>query len=247
MTRKNVLLLKSGDAANPVRVGSGDYDRWFVQTIGQDGIGFEVVNAHLGQKLPARPRDFDAVIVTGSPLSVTEPAPWMRQTAGWMREAGEQRVPVLGVCFGHQLLAWSFGVPIVKNRLGREIGTIEVDLTPEGRADPLFSGLPGRLTVQATHEDIAAEVPKGTTLLASNELCGVQAFAAGKYLRAVQFHPEIQPGAMKSLIQARAEKLDSEAVTRGAAPGERVPQLLAGIRVTPHGRKILTNFLEQFS
>lgn len=242
---KNVLLLKSGDAA--IRASHSDYDRWFVQTIGQNGVRFETVYAHLNQKLPDDARQYDAVIMTGSPLSVTEPTDWMKRSAGWMREAAEKRVPVLGVCFGEQLLAWSFGARVVRNPQGREIGTIDVTLTKEGRTDPLFDGLPDIFSVNATHEDVVEQTPVGTTLLAKNANTTVQAFAAGKYIRAVQFHPEVQPDTMQALIKARAEKLEAEGVARGLPKGERITKLLAGIRSTPYGRRILTNFLEHFA
>lgn len=240
----NVLLLKSGDAA--VRPSHSDYDRWFVQTIGQSGVRFETIYAHLGAKLPVDPTVYDAVIMTGSPLSVTEPTAWMKRTAFWMREAAERKVPVLGVCFGEQLLAWSFGGRVVRNPQGREIGTVTVELTEAGRRDPLFSNVPSTFAINATHEDIVQTLPPGTTLLAKNSNTRVQAFSAGRYIRAVQFHPELQTCTMQALIRARAEKLEAEAVARGHSRGERVPSLVAGIRPTPCGRRILHNFLENF-
>src|SRR5207237_7705290 len=101
---KNVLIVKAGDAANAVRMTHGDYDRWFVNSLGPDAAKFEVVAAHLGARLPDA-ADYDAVIITGSPQSVTDPSEWMRRAAAWARDAGERGTPVLGVCFGHQLLA----------------------------------------------------------------------------------------------------------------------------------------------
>jgi GMP synthase (glutamine-hydrolysing) len=155
----------------------------------------------------------------------------MRRAAAWLRDAGERGTPVLGVCFGHQLLAYAYGARVEKNPRGREIGTVDVAVT---REDPLFDGLPPTLTVQTTHEDIVPEAPREATVLAGNDFCAVQAFAVGKNIRAVQFHPEIQPGTMAAMIRARADKLkDPE-------------RLLAGVRPTPHGQRILRNFLSRF-
>ncbi len=243
----NVLLLKAGEALAPVRLSVGDYDRWFLQTIGLSGFRFDVVLAHQGAKLPDEPRAYDAVMMTGSPLSVTQLQPWMERAGDYMAEAAERGVPVLGVCFGHQLLAHAYGGRVVRSPLGREVGTVEVALTPAGRTDPLFEGLPDRFAVQATHEDIVEAPPPGTTVLAGNVHTSVQALAFGRHGRGVQFHPEMQPDAMRSLLQARAEKLEAEAVARGATPGERLPQLLAGLAPTPSGRTILMNFLERFT
>ncbi|WP_224365278.1 glutamine amidotransferase [Hyalangium versicolor] len=244
---KNVLLLKAGDAAASVRLLVGDYDKWFLQALGLSGYRFDVIAAHQGAKLPADATGYDAVMMTGSPLSVTQLEPWMVRAAALMVDAAERSIPVLGVCFGHQLLAHAYGGHVVRNPLGREIGTIQVDLTPEGQADPLFRGMPPRVAVQATHEDIVPETPSGTVLLAGNANTVVQALAFRPCSRGVQFHPEVQPEAMRALIQARAERLEEEATARGMPPGERVLQLLAGITPTPYGRQVLVNFLEHFT
>jgi GMP synthase (glutamine-hydrolysing) len=240
-------LLKAGEAAASVRLSVGDYDRWFLQTVGLSGYRFDVVPAHQGAKLPEDMAGYDAVMMTGSPLSVTRLEPWMERAAHLMVDAAEKGIPVLGVCFGHQLLAHAYGGRVVRNPLGREIGTIQVDLTESGQADPLFRGLPPRLAVQATHEDIVPEPPEGTVVLAGNANTAVQALAFRPCARGVQFHPEVQPEAMRALINARAERLESEATSRGQPPGERVPRLLAGIAPTPNGRQILVNFLEHFT
>jgi GMP synthase (glutamine-hydrolysing) len=244
---KNVLLLKAGEAAASVRLSVGDYDRWFLQTVGLSGYRFDTVAAHQGVKLPEDVAGYDAVMMTGSPHSVTQLEPWMERAAEFMVDAAERGIPVLGVCFGHQLLAHAYGGRVARSPLGREIGTVEVELSAEGRADPLFRGLPPRLAVQTTHEDKVLEPPPGTVVLAGNSHSAIQALAFRPCSRGVQFHPEVQPDAMRVLIQARAEKLEAEATARGHAPGERVPRLLAAIAPTPSGRQILVNFLEHFT
>jgi GMP synthase (glutamine-hydrolysing) len=244
---KNVLLLKAGDAAHSVRLSVGDYERWFIESLPPSSCRFDVLHVHRGARLPASPAGYDAVMMTGSPLSMTCPEPWMARTADFMWEAAERGVPVLGVCFGLQLLAHARGARVVRNARGREIGTVEVSLTAAGRGDPLFHGLPERFTVQATHEDIVAQPPPGATVLAGNENTAVQALSFGPRLRGIQFHPEVHPAAMRALILARGEKLELEATSRGHPPRERVPRLLAGLAPSPSGRRILLNFLERFT
>lgn len=239
----HVLMIKAGETATPIRLASGDYDRWFLQTAAVPGVKFQIVQAHLGERLPSSPEGFDAVLVTGSPLSATQPVPWMLAAAEFMRTAAAQEIPVLGVCFGHQLLSLAHGGQVIRNPRGREIGTVEVTLTPEGQRDYLFEGLPPTLSVQATHEDEVPSLPEGATLLATNPLSPIQAMAIGPHLRGVQFHPELGADAMRSVILARAEKLEAEARARNHPPGEKVPQLLAALRPTPFGARVLNNFL----
>jgi len=230
-----VLLLKAGETATPIRLAAGDYHRWFLQTASAPGVRFRIVQAHLGERLPADPTAFTAVMMTGSPLSATQPTPWMRAAAEWMREAAERKVPVLGVCFGHQLLSLAYGGQVARNPRGREIGSVEVQLTGAGTHDFLFEGLPPRLWVQATHEDEVPTLPEAATLLATNAHSLIQAMAIGPYVRGVQFHPELQASGMRSVIRARTALLERE--------GARVTQLLAGLRPTALAERILHNFL----
>jgi GMP synthase (glutamine-hydrolysing) len=244
---KIVLILKAGTAAPSVRLVAGDYDRWFPRTLGLAGQRFRVVNVDQAERLPSHAGDFDAILVTGSPRSVTELAPWMLRTCEFLRNAADRQVPILGVCFGHQLLGHAYGARVRRSPLGREIGTVTCELTSEGREDPLFEGVPGRFQVQATHEDVVEEAPPAMELLASNAHTRNQAFRVGRNVRAVQFHPEVDPPTMKALIDARLEKLEAEAVARGEDPSMRMRALYAGIRPTPFGRRILENFLRHFA
>lgn len=244
----NVLLLKAGQAAPEVRRAIGDYDRMFLQaTAHVRGCRLHVHQTHLGEALPTSARAWDAIWMTGSPHSVRVLEPWMRRAADFLREAAEQNIPVLGVCFGHQLLGWSWGARVVKNPLGREIGTVNVSLTREGKDDPLFRGIEPCASFQSTHEDILEEPPRGAHVLATNALAGVQAMAIGKYVRGVQFHPEMDATAMRAMIEARATSLEEAALARGERPGCRVPSLLAGLKATRSGGRLLVNFLEHFT
>src|SRR5919202_2760139 len=188
----------------------GDYPRWFERTL---GFEMPVVRAHEGEKLQAaldrvRPR---GIIVTGSPLSVTERAPWMLQLGEELLRAGAAGTPVLGVCFGHQLLARAAGGDVIVNPRGREIGTVRVQLTDAGRRDVLFAWARAtEIEVQATHLDAVDPLPPGATVLASNENTAAQAYRLSETVAGVQFHPELWAQAMRDLILSRRDKLAAE-------------------------------------
>jgi len=185
----------------------GDYPAWFERALGRS---MPVVRAHAGEKLRDgldrhRPT---GIIVTGSPLSVTEKAPWMLELGDALLRLD---IPVLGVCFGHQLLARAAGGDVILNPRGREIGTVRVTLTPAGRRDPLFAWASSdEIEVQATHMDAVDPPPPGATILASNESSAVQAFRLSETIAGVQFHPELWAEAMRDLILSRREKLLAE-------------------------------------
>lgn len=221
---KRVLLLKPGVTSSKAVLG--DYESWF----GEATAGLATmhpIELHAGERAPSL-NGFDAVIMTGSPLSVTEPAPWVVEAAEVLVTA---KVPVLGVCFGHQLLAWRLGAEVRRNPLGLELGTVTVSLTEQGRVDPLFDGLPTNAEVQATHFDEAAALPDGATLLATNTACPVQAFRHGSRW-GVQFHPEMNAASIRFAIGN--EKTIDESRRR---------QLDTSAKDTPWGARILRNFV----
>ncbi len=234
--RKNphVLLLKAGNAAQAVQRLHGDYDRWFVRAL-SGRARLTVVQAHLNERLPD-PRRFDAVMMTGSPQSVTALTPWMRRAAAFLREGLERGAPTLGVCFGHQLLGHAYGARVIRHPRGREVGTVQVRLHPAGRADPLFDGLPERFLVQATHEDVVVDEPEPIQRLAANAHSTNQAMAIGRHGRGVQFHPEATSATLGAVIAARAQALAAKSLR----------DLCAGLQPTPAGDRILQNFLKFF-
>src|ERR1043165_3234415 len=99
MQPRNVLMIKPGEAAESIRLEIGDYDRWFQAALSTEAVQLHIVRPYLGEALPEDVREYDAVIVTGSPLSAITPTDWMRRVAEYMVDAAEKRVPVLGVCF----------------------------------------------------------------------------------------------------------------------------------------------------
>jgi len=232
---RNVLLLKAGETSPAVRLRVGDYDGWFARAFHAAGVRVTTVHVALGEPLPRKLRAFDAVVMTGSPLSVTQRVPWMDRAEELLLDAEARRMGVLGVCFGHQLLAHAHGGRVVVSPRGREIGSVAVDLTAAGLEDPLFEGVASRFTVQTTHADHVPCLPGGATLLAGNAHAPVQAVAYGRHVRGVQFHPELDAASMRWVIQARAASL-----------AERLPTLLAGLSPSPAGPRILANFLEHF-
>jgi GMP synthase (glutamine-hydrolysing) len=162
-----------------------------------------------------------------------------------VRAAADAGVPVLGVCFGHQLVGYAYGGRVRTNPNGWEVGTVGVELTDEGARDPLFAGLPRRIFVNQSHRDEVGALGPGTRLLASGAHTPHQAIAVGDHVRGVQFHPEIDAFTIQRIIEHRRLILADDAARR-SRDGYSVDTLIAGAQNTPDAERVLRNFVEQF-
>jgi GMP synthase (glutamine-hydrolysing) len=146
------------------------------------------------------------VIVTGSASSVVDMEPWMMRTAECLRELVRAEVPLLGICFGHQLLGHALGGRVARNPRGREMGTVELSLS---RSDPVI-GEAGSWHVNSTHLDTVVELPRQSELLGATRLEPNAAVRFGAAAWGVQFHPEIDARIMFEYFAARRALLEAE-------------------------------------
>ena len=116
---------------------------------------------------------------------------------------------ILGVCFGHQLLAQVLGGRVTRNPAGWELGEVRAKLTGEGRADPLMSGMPQTFSAYSSHGDAVNALPQGALMLAENS-AGVQAFRVGKKCYGVQFHPEFSLDVARAYARYRHSQVSHE-------------------------------------
>ena len=188
------------------------------------------------------PRAFAGILVSGSRSSVTRPEPWVDDAADLVRRAHDAGTPTLGVCFGHQLIAHAFGATVERNPAGPEIGTLPIQLTDEGRRDPLFHGVgagAGAIRVNLSHEDAVAPrslEPGPLRILAHSALTPVQSLAVGEHLRGVQFHPEFSGPVCRAYLEQHRSDLGEE----------RIAALLESASDTPDALAVLRNFRRLF-
>jgi len=229
---KPVLIVKTGSVPDSLQA-QGDYPHLIARAV--DPCDIRTVDVVAGEPLP-KPVDVAAAIVTGSSAMVSERLAWSERTATWLRQAVEAQTPVLGICFGHQLLAQACGGKVGLNPQGREIGSIAVDVNPEGQKNTIFSGIHERFYTQASHSETVLELPPDARVLASNGKDRCQAFALGSWAWGVQFHPELDASTIPHYIRKRMEVLRAEGLDPDA--------LLRAVRDDPAGAQLLRNFLQ---
>lgn len=239
---RRLLLFKTGQTDGSLRDDLGDYQDWFGRVYG-DAVKLEV---HDAINLPrADLRGLDGLIITGSPRSLVRPEPWMDDAADTVRRAAQAGLPTLGVCFGHQLIAFAHGARVRANPNGWEFGTTEVELTDDGARDPLFAGMPRRVRVNQSHQDEVWELGDSVRRLAGGLHTETQAIAVGTHLRGVQFHPEMNGHIVRRIIEYRRPILEEDLACRGRCRTQ-LGRVVEASTDTPHGEQILRHFLERF-
>lgn len=227
------LILQTGQPVAHMR-RHGSFAHWIRVAAGLAADAAVVVDVQRGDPLPRR-AGFAGVIVTGSAAMVTERLPWSEASAAWLAEAAHAGLPLLGICYGHQLIAHALGGEVGDNPRGREMGTVCVELAEPAQADPLFAGLPPRFPAQATHVQSVLRPPPGATVLARNGHDACHAYRWGERVWGVQFHPEFSAGHMRGYIRARHDVLAREGLC-----GRR---LARAVSAAPHARRVLRRFV----
>ena len=179
---KKLLIIKTGSSDQHVINKCGDCDMRIAQCAGIPYDDIRVISVY-ENAVPILPDDIAGIIITGSPSMVTALEPWGVATAQWLKQVVKMNIPVLGICFGHQLLAHTFGGSVDYHELGEEKGEVEIRLTEEGKKDPLLGVLPEHFSAYASHFQTVTRLPQNAVIL-------THALRFKDNVWGVQFHPE---------------------------------------------------------
>jgi len=177
---------------------------WAIQHIGYEDLGsFEPVLKSRGfevQYFCSRNIDYkqlfasdpDLVVVLGGPMSVydDEKHPWVHQEEQFVRERIETEKPLMGICFGAQMIARALGAKVYKGTQGKEIGWSKITVNDEGMKTP-FRHLNGDQTMMMHWHGDTFDLPDGAVLLASSDKYKKQAYSYGDRIFCMQCHPEV--------------------------------------------------------
>lgn len=227
-----LLIIKTGSAVSEVRQAHGDFDLWFRQTLGLQDQDCTVVSVHDNEDLPDDLSSVAAVLVTGSPAMVSHRAEWSERTAKWLKDFHALARPMLGVCYGHQLLAYALGGKVGPNPRGRHMGTRRVQILAAD--DPLLGPCPPTTSFQVTHVEVVLEPPPGARILARAEHDPHHALHFGHLSWGLQFHPELDEAVMAAYIQSRSSVLAGEGIA--------AETLLDTLETAPQGAAVLARF-----
>jgi len=230
---KPLLIIKAGTTFPNSARQYGDFEDWTIRGLGVPVDQVRVVDVYNNEPLPEI-GCFSATVILGSHFMVTDHEPWCENLALWIPDLIKQRIPFLGLCFGHQLLAYAMGGEVGNHPTGKEIGTVQIQVNKNGTSDTLLKTLPKEFLVHVTHSQTVLRLPKDAVLLARNAFEPHHAIRIGDCAWGIQFHPEFDATIMRSYIHEQSKALEDE--------GLNPSSICSSVTETPHSAKVLQRF-----
>jgi GMP synthase-like glutamine amidotransferase len=242
-----IHLIDVTDFRLPDGTRSADWFRGAFEALGLLGsIDLVVYDGTAGEfpSIKGTSGDGNGIIVTGSAGPVYEDKSWIPPLLEFLAEAHRARRWILGVCFGHHALAVALGGEVRENPRGREMGTVRIHLTPEGRESPLFDGFESGGTVNLVHRTHITRMPEGAVRLAYNPMTKIQSFSIGRSF-GYQPHPEMTPPILEQLSRMYAPVLIRK--EHFVDDADHLEDFIASVEETPASMRILKNFADMIS
>lgn len=190
-------ILETGAPPAALEPVYGDYPAMFRRLLGGQ-VEYETYDVTAGA-LPERPEVCDAYLVTGSAAGVYDPFAWIAPLKRFLVEA-KGKTPLVGVCFGHQVMAEAFGGRVIKSPKGWGVGLHSYRLYAR---EPWMDPAPA-IAVPASHQDQVVEVPPGARVIGGSAFTpyGMLAYADQSAI-SFQVHPEFDPAYATALVESR--------------------------------------------
>jgi len=184
-------ILQTGHAPDIVLPELGDYDAMMARMLEGQGFAFDTFNV-VDEDFPDGPHAADGWLVTGSKHGAYEDHAWIPPLEDLIRAIHAEHLPMVGICFGHQIIAQALGGTVVKHPDGWRVGATryETDGSP--------------LTLNAWHQDQVTQAPEGAEVVGRAEGCDIAALRYGDRIFTLQPHPEFGSTMMERLIDHRA-------------------------------------------
>ena len=203
-------ILQTGQAPDALRSQTGDYPDFFASLL--EGHGFTFRTWHVeAMAFPASVHDADGWLITGSRHGAYEDHPFINPLQALIRDIVAAGVPLVGICFGHQIIAQAMGGTVERSTKGWAVGAQEYDFGGE------------TLRLNAWHRDQVVAVPEGARVVASNDFCANAALVYDDRAFTVQAHPEFRPDFIDGLMRTRGPGLVPEGLMAEARAKLDVP------------------------
>ncbi|MEE8305747.1 MAG: type 1 glutamine amidotransferase, partial [Gammaproteobacteria bacterium] len=185
-------ILQTGHCPGDLLAKHGNYDGFFRRFLGGNGFNFDTYPV-LDGVFPQDVNDADGWIITGSKFGVYEDHDWISLLEDFLRDAYAAAIPIVGICFGHQILAQALGGKVEKFNGGWSVGVENYTL----------NGYPDGVKLIAWHQDQITELPPEASVEGSSGFCQYAALAYGDRAYSIQPHPEFEADFVAELLESR--------------------------------------------
>lgn len=213
----------------------GEYPDMFMKLLGQvdPSLEFRVYDVEQGE-YPAVIDEVDAYLITGSKSSVYDDKPWIGPLMDFVRELDRRRKKLVGICFGHQLVAHALGGKTEKSPKGWGVGlhTHRFNTLPawHDQQAPTFD-------ILVSHQDQVVKNAEGAKVLAGSDFCENAVCQLGDHILTFQGHPEFLTAYSREIMEFRRQMIGEQAYSRG----------VASLVVAPHNERVarwILNFIK---
>lgn len=206
-----ICILQVDEVREEIRPPHDDYPQMFMRLFNQlrQDIDWQVVDAR--EQLPAS-IDCDAYLITGSRDSVYDDLPWMPALVEFLRQVLNQGRKIIGICFGHQLMAHFFGGKVGPAAQGWGVGARAQNIV---ELKPWMTPAAEQFVLLCSHKDQVLEPPADSVVYAASEFCPIAGFTMGEQVITVQGHPEFYKAYSSDLLNLRRDLLGEAVYTAG--------------------------------
>lgn len=185
-------ILQTGLAPDALAEEMGDYPDMFARLLAGQGFEFRTFRV-VDMQFPENVHECDGWLITGSRHGTYEDHPFIKPLEAFIRKAYAERVPLVGICFGHQIIAQALGGKVARFEKGWSVGPTDYDFGGE------------KLTLNAWHRDQVVEKPADAKVVACSDFCENAALVYGDRAFTVQAHPEFKDEFVDGLMQTRGK------------------------------------------
>lgn len=200
-------ILMTGHALPSLIERRGDYDAIFAEMLAGEGFAFENF-AVVDGDFPSGPEAADGWLITGSKHGAYEDHAWIPPLEALIRDIAKAERPLVGVCFGHQIIAQALGGTVVKFPGGWSVGRQAYEI--DGQS----------LSMHAWHQDQVIDLPPGAQVIGRSDFCANAALAIGDHILTIQPHPEFDADILSTIAEERG---------RGVVPEDLLAQAKADL------------------
>jgi GMP synthase-like glutamine amidotransferase len=197
-------ILQAGHFLLAAEGGNPDNDALFRRLLDGHGFEFETWDV-VDMEFPASPSDADGWIITGSKHGAYDDLPFIAPLEDLIRGSFAAKVPIVGICFGHQIVAQAMGGKVVQFAGGWRAGRETYDFEGE------------EVALTAWHQDQVVELPEGAEVIARSQHCEYAAMLYGRNALTIQAHPEYGRAELSGLIDIRGPHMPPSPVAHAAA------------------------------